>query len=396
MIRNPRRRILLAALLLLGLPPLLVVLINCHDEQLSPATQQWLKPIAHTVPASSNGYHAMIALGSPVADPMAASASALTAYNALAAEEQRGVLVDPQRYQDIQDRLLPRGARIIGQELNCPNQTDGCYAWMLRHRAELQALAEQHALQLQRYTAMLSLPDYDEDVPFTANTPLPTYSAALDLRKLYLSQTVYMFIDGHQAEAIQRWALNQRFWQQAANGSHTLINLIIAESALRNGLHLLDQLRQTDVQSVTLLREQTLPILTDTHRLRAAMAQIAIGEFQFTAATITQGFHGRGNGLFFHPTATLNFLRQHLGATVARNLPEFAAANTDLTGADICSHPLQWRSLYNPQGRMLVCIGSIEDSYFTKQQSLITLSDNIRSALMAPQAKTINRPAPAM
>ena len=391
-------RVIAVPLLVLLLPPLTLVIVNCFDETLTPTTREWLVPRAQrTVTDANNGYLLLMALDAQVADPLQAAVAERRAYRTLEKAVRKQLIPNSgEPFTAMQTLLLHPSGKRLEPLLSCPKGKNTCYDWYQKNRALLQAISITRSAALQHYEQMLATTDYAEDTPLSSHAPVFNSAYVVDLNVLYLSAVVYAADDGQAKDAYQRWARYQTFWQHAAAGSRTLLSWITAMVSQFRGLVILEHLRHDYPQALALQRQYSLPVLNNQQPFPTQFTAIMIAQFQRQAndmdqmyqlshATITDTlqFH------FFQLNATLNLMQRLRSEWLAQHavLATPAPAPGTSTAETVCDKPMQWRSVYNPVGKLLGCIGSGGfDIYYRRAGEITTLTRGLQQKLSAPAA----------
>ncbi|MFC4159728.1 hypothetical protein [Chitinimonas lacunae] len=362
------------ALALLLLIVALPLLLNWLDEPLEPATEAWLDYRFPVALPERNGYLALISLDAEHERPLQAAAATLAAYRTIAAEQPGWA--GAARYQAVQEHWLRPLDVALPSLKFC--EAD-CYDSLRERSAMLALLRRDHAELLQRYRAMLALPEFAEDLPFEDDLPLPRYAPAQQLGLLYLSEVVEALEQGQVEYAYDLWAAYQGFWRRAAAGSRTMVNLMVASSALGRGQALLAAMLKRHPASLPQARRLALPLLGG-ESVRAMLGRSLIGEFRLhangldrlLAADTAEGAESAYPGLeapaepglglgawLIRRNGTLNLIRRAyergLAAGSARDvLADYRAAWDLLT-------------LGNPLSQLLVCMSDTDYSSFVRR-----------------------------
>jgi hypothetical protein len=377
--RWPRYLFLSAGILLLALVAvlLLAVAANRFDEPLERSTKAWLDYPAPTAPDTQNGYLALLALDAQIDNPIAAAAAMVREEHALFAKTRGPQQHTTPHYDEIRTRLLHPS------EVHIPLDSckDKCYDYILTHGEKLKALSSTHADLLRRYRAMLDSPVYAEDIPRDPRALYPNHGLAYSLGLLYLGDLVSAMQKGDAQAAYQSWARHQRFWQMAATGSVTLLDIMRAVAELERNQTILSDMLKAHPQSIAIARRQALPILTNRPLLAPLVARSMVFEFQMQAYVFSDMIYDaslfktgdeqeadlrdRLALLFYQRNASLNLLhRLHQndlsqnGVALGGNL---AQDNSDAQNKVSCTDQRNWHLLVNPVGKILLCrIGSYD------------------------------------
>lgn len=352
---------------------ILVVAINRFDEPLERSTQAWLDfPVRAASPEPNNGYLALLALDARAANPIAAAGEVARAQHVIFADAQKSHQDTVRRYRELRARLLnPTGAR-IPLVADCK---DDCPAYVLSHAMRLEKLSRDHADLLQRYSKMLDFPAYAEDIPIDPAKLPPNYGLAGQLGLMHLGNAAIALERGDAQMAYREWARHQRFWEMAAAGSLSLIDLMSAVDQIERGQTMLSHMLASHPDSAALARRHALPVLAERLRVMPLIARSRVYEFQMQAYVFTDLiFHislntveeGRPTGLidrlallFYQRNASVNLLHRLHQSDMSRNGVELEAKippdDADAQIDQPCESNPNRRMLLNPIGKLLLC-----------------------------------------
>lgn len=226
--RRPRRRLLRLfgwTVFVLCLPPLAWLIWNRIDEAPNADALRWAAMPARTVADADNAWLYLYGIGAAEdEDPIAFGRQRTEAFLARAR-------IDP---QSLPGALEQEGAEALPQRWTeavtdvsglCQHRDTDCIAWAAGQRETLEALAEANRLRLQRYEAMLQLPQWQEPPLQGVEFPIPPVHVAT-------LQANLLALDANAAERLlpvaEALVRKDAFWRRVAEQGNWLVSKIIS------------------------------------------------------------------------------------------------------------------------------------------------------------------------
>jgi hypothetical protein len=352
----------------------IVVVINLHDEELTPEAQALAEFHRPTIPDAQNAYLALVGFDAPSGgDPIATGAQMVKEFDAAAADDPTGAV----RIEKMSKGAAPwpwiheGGLIFVGDTSGlCDPISKPCLRPPFDDAGKLRALADGNKELIARYLAIQKMTAYaNPSAPDPLNAMLSGSWGGP--RSLLLTQASLDGLSGKEDRALAFLAADMRFWRGVL-GAGGMIDEMRAARVLASDFALLSELIAMDSFDVrgreTTLRQMLAP-LSPAETNSAPMFK---REFEMVAKWLTttqEGplqsedvgwLSGPLNMLLFKKKASLNEsarLYAELQGLASRPPADFAELSKKVrVQAYAMSEPgVKW--LYNPVGKTLVGSG---------------------------------------
>ncbi|HKW79917.1 MAG TPA: hypothetical protein VJQ49_02810 [Casimicrobiaceae bacterium] len=220
---------------------LLAVVVNLHDEEISPLARQMSRLEPHPIPVAGNAYVALLGLSAPAgADPLAEGAR-------LVAERDEAAARDPfsrqraprgERDQDDDARPVFQGDR----DLACDPLREPCLAFARARAAAIAALLAGNATLIERYLEARRMPVF-VSAPIADQHRADAARSEVGLvHALLLTGTMLDAQSGRLSAACAALGADGVLWRRALAGSATLGDKMGALRALSEDLRSVSEL----------------------------------------------------------------------------------------------------------------------------------------------------------
>jgi hypothetical protein len=338
---------------LIGLELLLVavlIAINWHDEELTPAAKAWLAEPANPVPDAQNGWLAMI-----------------TVY----LEKQSGTATGRQLVTLIQHNTNIHGQGGISPELgprwnpernelfdlcSIPRNGPGILPRILAQQKTIRELTHTHQAALTRYYAATALEGfYEETLPPLAKGDI--YYQPIAHASCLARMDISLGLLSHGKSADEKLLKHLHYWLQALTQSQSVLGAMIANTQVQADLDwlggLLDALPPENLSGLREIKPELEQLATTpTTTLFMPMLAAELRSSQqlrkevWADPEVTQSFLGVLQvRLLYKPNATVNFDQQIM-----------LTAGTEQARQD-CNF-VRWSFAYNPMGKITACTDS--------------------------------------
>jgi hypothetical protein len=337
---------------LIGLGLLLVVIliaINWHDEELTPAAQAWLAEPANPVPDAQNAWLAMITVDLEKQSGTATGRQLVTlSRNDTRFYDQRSTRPEFGPRWNPTDELF--------NLCSIRTKGSGILPRILAQQKTIRELTHMHQAALTRYYAATALDGFHEEVlPAVAITDIP-YPAMVHASCL-ARMDISLGILSHEKSANEKLLKHLHYWLLALIQGQSLISTMVANAQVQADLDwlggLLDASPSRNLSDLQCIKP-TLEQLAATPTAKLLMPTLA-GEVRHTQQwqkemstdpEATQSFwEVLQVRLFYKPNATLNFKQKIM-----------LIGDTEQARQD-CNIP-RWNFVYNPIGKVQACIAS--------------------------------------
>ena len=258
-------------------------LINLHDQKLDPRAADAMLQAPTTVADEANAMFAMVGPGIPDGDD-----SQTFAHRYVEANNQRmlaldeGKPYDPSALKAMDQRK--QSVPWVGETKDLCGK-DGkdrvdCLHDYVAHRSEIQKLARDNKLRLERYRALYSYPGYADRMLNRAATAYPDMQGPE--HETVLGQIAIAAADGNPDGAAQDLVTDTQFWRRVLAGAGTLITKSVAANHLASNYALASQIAARYKSRSTLtarLVPMTAALTPEEKDWKAAIN----GEFQWRA-----------------------------------------------------------------------------------------------------------------
>ena len=210
---------------------LAAVVVNLHDEEISPLARKMSRLEPHPVPVADNAYVALLGITAPAdADSLAEGARLVAEQDESAARDPFSRQRAPRRGPDEDDdsRIVFQGAR----DLACDPLREPCLPLVRVRAAAIAALLAANAALVERYHEAQRMPIFVTAPIADQRRADAARSEAGLVHALLLTSTMQGAQSGRLSEACAALGVDGVFWRRALTGSGTLGDRIGALRAL--------------------------------------------------------------------------------------------------------------------------------------------------------------------
>jgi hypothetical protein len=264
---------------------LLVFLINLKDQQPSATAKEFEQSVQSriTIPDSENGFIYFLGLDSPEnIDPLQTGID-----RSKWIMEMNDKLLDvytdfPQKFDSLEEIFSPELKTAFDK---CKTIDDACIELVSANRTALLTWFSDESWVLERYQQLIGYSAWQETPIVNINMPMPRYSAAINLQRLYY---IFLFsnIENTDATTLVKYIdRDLTFWRNAISHNDFIISKLISAAAIRNHFQWINYIAlQYKIQNIALPLHQSLlsPFSTQEFSMRSCY----IGEWLFIKSAL--------------------------------------------------------------------------------------------------------------
>lgn len=361
-IRNILKWAGLALVLLLAI----VLLINAFDERLNPSIAKFKDVGASKIPKEQNAYFAMIGFAAAAeGDPHERGVLIVKAYEEAIAVDSLAFEYKPHSGNG------PLSISGPVNDLCRPKGKSDCLSRSQKMERTIRAMQSDNAVLLQRYRSLYDYRYFRTAAIYGMSTPTIELSTIGNTHALLLSGLALEVSEDNAKFALERLAVDCRFWRRMLGQSSNLVDKMVAGGLLKQDLTFLSEIiRVTQLSEPGLVAAGAIAAPLDSQERDFTM--VFAGEFAMTAHVLsnvgsaitetpandfTRWLDQAGTRLFYERNATLNALYAYARESIdiaSLPAPDFMKVWKEGLQERPTGRRHSWVSyIYNPVGKSL-------------------------------------------